>query len=225
MSAAGSARSNRTLGGLIRDAMVFSVFNRKHKFLPQGNLNDLVTEDFIIWAFYKSENHPSLTPSLQSVIGFILTKAKKIFAIFVLIGLKGPALYRLTVFLFERGICDDRLPFEESKLKEFHPSRKLEEDTRGMRLNQDVSEDETWTEDQVSNFVDQQWKFCSPAFSTLKENHDIDSQAILPFTEKHACSAAEGAFGEVMKYKIHQSHLDTCGLVSNSLSKHDLSQC
>ncbi|KAJ4005557.1 hypothetical protein NW752_002390 [Fusarium irregulare] len=212
-STLGSTGVSRTLGGFIRDAMANSVFNREQKFLPEGAVDGLVTRDFIIWAFYKSKNHPSLTSSLQSVISFILTKTKKIFAIFVLIGLKGAALYQLMVFLFERRIYDDRLPFENSKLEEFHPSLEFEDDTKGMRVEQEDSGNETWTDDHVSDFFDQQWRFCSPTFSTSKENHDIDMQAILPFTEKHADSTAEGVFGEVMKCKIHESHLDTSGLI------------
>ncbi|KAJ4117521.1 hypothetical protein NW768_010884 [Fusarium equiseti] len=215
MSATGSTTLPPTLGSRIRHTMIDSVFNnRKQKFLPEGAIDGIVTRDFIIWAFYKSQHHPALTPSVQRVINSILTKKiKKIFSIFVSIRLKGAALYGLVVFLLERGINDDRLPFKESKLEEFYPILKSEEDTNGMRGDQEGSEDATWTDDHVNDFLDKQWKFCSPKFSTHKDNHDIDMQAILPFTEKHVGSAAEGAFGEVIKYKIHQSHLDTRGLM------------
>ncbi|RFN49035.1 het-domain-containing protein [Fusarium flagelliforme] len=214
MSATRSTKPPPTLGSRIRKTMVLSVFNnRRHQFLPEGEIDGIVTRDFIIWAFYKSQYHPTLTPPVQKVINCILTKKiKKTFSIFVLIGLKGAALYGLMVFLLERGINDDCLPFKESKLEEFYPILEHEEDTKGMRGDQDDSEDATWTDDHVSEFLDKQWRFCSPTFSTSKDNHDFDTQAILPFTEKHPGSAAAGAFGEVMKYKIYQSHLDTCDL-------------
>ena len=79
-----------------------------------------------------------------------------------------------------------------------------------MRLDCD-----DWNDDHVNHFAENQWKFCAPVFSTCVDNHDIVEKSILPFIYKNADSAAAGAFGEVMKYKIHDSHLDASGLVSN----------
>ena len=210
-----AAETVPTVGSTVRSLMVESIFtNLKPTFLPQGKVDDLVTRRLIIWAFYKCEDRSSLTvtKSVEKVIGFILTKAKKIFSILVYISLKGASLYGLLRYLIEWELHDIHLPFRREQIDALFPyiTDQDVEDIKGMRLDR-----EAWNDDHVNHFAENQWKFCAPVFSTCIDNHDIVEKSILPFIYKNSDSVAAGAFGEVMKYKIHDSHLDTSGLVSD----------
>jgi hypothetical protein len=204
-----------TLGTLIRQTTVKSSFdNRTPKFLPEGKLGEIVTRDFILRALYKTPDRAprNLPDPVNKVISFISIHAMKIFSIAILIGLKGARLYCLIVFLMKKRIYDSKLPLKEKELNEFSPTMQPEQDTESMRPD---NEDILWDDDNTHDFIHHQWSFCAPIFSTHRENHDIDEEAILPFIEKDLASADEGAFGQVMKYKIHESHLDASGLVGN----------
>ncbi|KAF4987272.1 hypothetical protein FGRMN_10458, partial [Fusarium graminum] len=207
-----ATKSPPTLGTLIRETMVESKFhNCPTKFVPDGNLIKLVTRSFILRALYKSEaKAPEFLPlSVNNVIVSILNHAHKIFSVSVYIGLKGVKLYGLMAFLTNNNIYDDKLPFKENYLRGFSIPRPSEGEIEGMSPGH---EDATWDEDDIDRFVSKQWTFCAPKFFSCEINHDIDKMAILPFNEKSKDAAAEGAFGQVTKYKIHESHLDTTGL-------------
>ncbi|KAF5676583.1 kinase-like (PK-like) [Fusarium heterosporum] len=182
------------------------------KFVPDGNLTNLVTRDFILRALYKSEaNAPKVLPILvNNIIDSILSHAHKILSISVYMGLKGVKLYGLMVFLINNRIHDQMLPFNETDLQDFLIPRLSDEEIKFMSPGQ---EDTPWDEDDIDRFARDQWTFCAPAFSTRVVNHDIDKKAILPFNEKCMDAAGEGAFGQVIKYKIYESHLDTSGLI------------
>ena len=202
-----------TLGSQVRDAMVESVFtSQKPSFLPQGEVDNLVTRSFIIWAFYKRKETSTLNlpVAVEEVIGYTLNKAKKIFSILVYSSLKGAQLYGLMKFIIAYNFQDKDLPFKRDQVQKFFPWLPVADETKGMRQDH-----EGWSDDHESRFIDDQWNFCAPIFSTCIENHNVFEKSILPFIEKHPGSVAAGAFGEVMKYKIHNSHLDTSGLVSN----------
>ncbi|KAH7233691.1 hypothetical protein BKA59DRAFT_549900 [Fusarium tricinctum] len=202
-----------TLGTLIRQTTVKSSFDsRTPKFLPEGKLGEIVTRDFILRALYKTPDRAprNLPDPVNKVISFISIHAMKIFSIAILIGLKGARLYCLIVFLMKKRIYDSKLPLKEKELNEFSPTMQPEQDTESMRPD---NEDILWDDDNTHDFIHHQWSFCAPIFSTHRENHDIDEEAILPFIEKDLASADEGAFGQVMKYKIHESHLDASGLI------------
>ncbi|KAM0351673.1 hypothetical protein ACHAPU_002683 [Fusarium lateritium] len=206
--------SPSTLGGVIREAMVESEFrNFPTKFVPEGDLNRLIERRFILRALYKYEEKAPTSPPIRvnNVICSILLRTPRIFAIAVYIGLKGVKLYALMAFLINNKIYDIKLPFSETKLREFELLINLpsEEEIKFMLPRH---EDALWDEDDTHEFAEKQWTFCAPKFSSEVMNHDIDKMAILPFYEKCMDAAAEGAFGQVTKYKIHESHLDLSGL-------------
>jgi serine/threonine protein kinase len=202
-----------SLKTVINNAMVDSVFHRRpHKFMPEGKLDQqIITTSSIHSTLYRcAKGPPEAVPDpVEKVIRFILGQAKKIFSISVLIRIRGTKLYALMVFLMDNQISDADLPFKEENLG-FSLIPQPEKDTMLMWPNQ---EDIIWTEDDISDFIDAQWKFCATVFSANRINHDIKPDAILPFIEKYPASADEGAFGQVMKYKILDSHLDVNGLV------------
>ncbi|CEF74397.1 unnamed protein product [Fusarium graminearum] len=202
-----------TLKSMMKNVMVNSDFHsRPHEFMPEGRLDQqIITETSILWTLYKYPERPTgaIPDPVDKAMRFILDDAKKIFAIFVHIKISGTKLYALMVFLMENKIDDTSLPFKEKHLR-FLPTSQPEKDTKLMWPNH---EEIKWTEDDDSDFIEHQWKFCAAVFSANVINHDIESDAILPFTKKYAASADEGAFGQVMKYEIYDSHLDKSGLI------------
>ncbi|ESU07548.1 hypothetical protein FGSG_02152 [Fusarium graminearum PH-1] len=208
-----------TLKSMMKNVMVNSDFHsRPHEFMPEGRLDQqIITETSILWTLYKYPERPTgaIPDPVDKAMRFILDDAKKIFAIFVHIKISGTKLYALMVFLMENKIDDTSLPFKEKHLR-FLPTSQPEKDTKLMWPNH---EEIKWTEDDDSDFIEHQWKFCAAVFSANVINHDIESDAILPFTKKYAASADEGAFGQVMKYEIYDSHLDKSGLDESDSSK------
>lgn len=205
----------RSLRSSIRSFMVESVFHKRtSSFLPEGKVDEFISRNFILRAFYRRPKDLSfdIPVQVEKIIFFILRHAKKIFSICVWMNIKGAKLYGLMVFLMESQITDNQLPFDETKITDFYPAMQPEEDAKSMYPGQEAP---TWDEDDIDDFIDSQPQFCAPIFFTDRKIHDIDSEAILPFIEKDVESAREGSFGQVMKYRIHESHLVTMGLVSN----------
>ncbi|KAJ8113697.1 hypothetical protein ONZ43_g5096 [Nemania bipapillata] len=73
----------------------------------------------------------------------------------------------------------------------------------------DWHEGDVWTQARIDDFCKKQWRFLSPVFSTSKFIRKFDQRCIMPFTEKYP-ECGSGAFGQVTKYKIHESHLINC---------------
>ncbi|KAG9496374.1 hypothetical protein J7337_012962 [Fusarium musae] len=179
----------------IRHELVFSEFyNAPAKFCPEGSLDKLMEKEFILRAL--SKRPANISPErLEKTTTFISEKARRIFAIWISIGFRYK-LYEVMELFMNNKACDAGLPFTEKELSKI--------------TVESLQDDEDYCEAvDVTNFLLRQWEFCAPVFSAEKENHDVDEKAILPFTEKHSTTAREGAFGEVMKYAIHKSHIHT----------------
>ncbi|KAM0208124.1 hypothetical protein ACHAQI_007133 [Fusarium lateritium] len=157
---------------------------------------------------YKDKPPQTILDPLEEVITFILKEAHKVFAIWVLVGLKGLKLYATMELFRANSAQDNDLPLEEDRIPSFTISNACHENV--CLVADDV---EFCDEDDIYRFRQMQWEFCAPVFHCMKENHDLNEAAILPFTEKHLTSANEGAFGEVLKYTIHKCHIDTAGLI------------
>jgi hypothetical protein len=161
---------------------------------------------------YKDEPPRTIPDPLEEVMTFILKEAQKVFAIWVLVGIKGLKLYAIMELFRANNACDNDLPLKEDRIPSFTISKESNENVCFIAGN-----DAFCDEDDIYRFCRTQWEFCAPVFHCVKENHDLNEAAILPFTEKHLTSANEGAFGQVLKYTIHKCHIDTTGLVSPCL--------
>ncbi|RKK16131.1 hypothetical protein BFJ65_g9702 [Fusarium oxysporum f. sp. cepae] len=157
---------------------------------------------------YKDEPPRTIPDPLEEVMTFILKEAQKVFAIWVLVGIKGLKLYAIMELFRANNACDNDLPLKEDRIPSFTISKESNENVCLI-----AGDDAFCDEDDIYPFCRTQWEFCAPVFHCMKENHDLNEAAILPFTEKHLTSANEGAFGQVLKYTIHKCHIDTTGLM------------
>ncbi|KAF4456333.1 HET-domain-containing protein [Fusarium austroafricanum] len=185
------------MGSQIRDTFVSSSFHgRPCGFSPEGCLKSLISETFVNGVLKLHRKTPD--DDEKAVVNFVLTKASKLLAILMLSSIKGKKLYQILKILMDKNVHDSGLPIQKTVLDHFE----------GLEYDDEPMLDDI----EIHNICEHQWEFCSPVFSSQQENHDIDARAILPFTER-PFTKAEGGFGQVWKYEIHQSHIDTTGLM------------
>ncbi|KAI8945395.1 kinase-like domain-containing protein [Xylaria longipes] len=218
----------------IDEALATSQFDKQSlKFLPDGVIDSLITQQTIMWAF-KRKNFPKddISKALALANSILEEKFKKVFATAVIIGLTGNDLQQGMQKFKDAGISDDTLPINQGDLsrKGVISPPKIKDtisigNVKGLNDNKGVEnrgvdywnrpdEDETdeddsgeiWTSVRASNFCEKQWLFLSPVFSTSKFIHEFTQMCIMPFTKKYL-ECDSGTFGQVTKYEIHESHL------------------
>lgn len=195
--------SEMRLSDLLRLRMEKSAFEKTpYNFLPQGALDSLITKKTI----FRAMGITCATKSDSILAFYILTKAKRLFATAVYIGLPPRVLHKAMRLFLLHNFQDSKLPLEEMNGKQFlsnkksgvqHPLIRME----GRRFGKET----IWTFPRVHAFLEEQFKFLAPVMSTRQPNHDFGNR-ILPFVKKHAAQA-EGSFGLIYKYEIHPDHI------------------
>lgn len=172
-------------------------------FLPQGALDRIITKSAILGAIRATQPEEADT----KLINFILTKAKRIFATAVFIELSPRALRR-AMFLFQKeGFDDTHLPIEKWSGEEMMKKQMTGVHHPFVVMERPVEDgdEKVWTLRKIFDFQDHQGKFLAPVLSTTEPNHDL-WDLTMPFVTKYA-SYAEGSFGVVSKYEIHDDHI------------------
>jgi hypothetical protein len=189
----------------IREGRVESRFgNRLDRFLPRGQLDRLVTRKSILEAMTIEEEEVGEEDEI--LVDFVLQRAKQLFAILVTTRHK---YLQDAISLFEKHDFDDsKLPIEAWTGEMFsnsqqsgtqHPFFKMQGVVKRKR-------DAIWDKSFIYDFQDKQWEFLAPIISTEEMNHCYGNNVIMPFIAQHA-SFAEGSFGVVSKYTIHEDHI------------------
>ncbi|KAK8038608.1 hypothetical protein PG993_007019 [Apiospora rasikravindrae] len=106
----------------------------------------------------------------ETIVAFIVTEAKKLFAIAIASGLRGNALLETTMTFKEARFSDASLPIT-SRNRHMIPSL--------GRDNHDVST--PWNSARAERFMEAQWKFLVRGISKSELNWDLDPEHILPF--------------------------------------------
>jgi hypothetical protein len=188
----------------------------QNDFIPQGVLEDVVTEASIVEAM---EEPP------RPLVEFVVKHAPKSFAIMVFAFADSrPEWLRDALQLFhDCGFNDSCLPAEDpadadpgvtNTTLATGTMRKSFEDVQTLDQSRNKSSKICWRPRKITQFCENQWKFLAPVFSTRKHNYDIASMAILPFISKYF-ESGQGSFGRVYKYEIHPDHIvDPLRLVS-----------
>jgi len=192
-----SAQGSDRLWNRIYEQETSSAFSINQGFLPEGLLDDLITEESVRTVL-------AIRLRRKKLIPYVTLRAKKIFATWLATNVSGnPSRLRKIMAMFEKkGIRDEHLPLEAS-----HPI--------------------FLTPSQGDQFCRNQWQFLAPVISTEKKNgiqnsnteeYNMPKSTMLPFTSKD--TVAEGAFGQVSKCEIHPNHFKDAGnLVSNEEQK------
>jgi len=187
-------RENLKLSDQILDKYVKSKFDHEVKqFLPGGCIDELVTLEAIIKEIVEKDQLKPGDLDLQEgsakkkVIDFIREKAKKVFAITVVSGLRGRDLGMAMFQFMGINFIDNSLPVKEGNLSCFHCPAS------------------PWSRVRIHNFCREQWRFLAPIFSQQNFKVDLEPEHILPFIEKDNL-VKEGAFGQVFPVEIHPAH-------------------
>ncbi|KAM0421334.1 hypothetical protein ACHAPT_010865 [Fusarium lateritium] len=193
------------LSGKIYKTFEKSFFDKNEPlFSPDGSLDHLLTKTSVGRVFGAGKE-PWL-PETERLVGYILTKAKKLFAIALHTSLvRSPDQLRKVMETFQtESVTDDDIPLQESWWNEsgllYPENEESDDDLSGSEIAAPLYRAD------VAIFCEKQWTFKAPVFSTAKFNHDLESQSILPFTKKGPEPDA-GSFGCVTQYKIHPDHM------------------
>lgn len=190
-----SSDEEETLEDILRNRLVESVFDKTpHLFLPREALSQVVTRSSVFIALNIS------TPNDEDneLVRFILKDAKRIFATTVFVGVR-PLRKAMQLFR-SNNFGDEKLPLKEPPAGESsaHPFEAMEQTTKRPRRR-------IWTQANILNFHDHQWKFLAPVFSTAESTYDLGSQTI-PFV-KRINHIREGSFGSMIPYTVHPDHI------------------
>jgi hypothetical protein len=169
------------------------------QFLPRGQLDRLVTRKSVLEAMDVEEGE--VEEEDETLVAFVLQRAKKLFAILVTIR---HTRLQDAISLFEKHNFDDsKLPIQVWTAAMFLDSQHPFFEMQGVAKKK---RDRVWDKSFIYDFQDKQWEFLAPLISTEEMNNCYGNNVIMPFVAQHA-SFAEGSFGVVSKYEIHEEHI------------------
>ena len=182
----------RGLGNRISEGLQMSAFDSR-VFLPEGLIEELVLED----AVREELNIPSKKKDEDRIVDFVFTNghgAKKLFVIALLVGVPKESLWLAKAMLRFRkaNVRDSSLPIiNQETSPAFY-------DNGGAVLS-------PWTAITIRNFCNHQWAVLTPVFTDQNLRLYLEPGHILPIVEK-AHIGSSGAFGEVVRVKLHDKH-------------------
>ncbi|KAL6413099.1 protein kinase [Ilyonectria robusta] len=171
----------------------FTISNES--FLPEGLVHQIITPEAIV------EEFPTLNPTSPDDVDsfdFILSHAKKSFAIAIHIGFRGRELWKVVQLFRHHGFNDTKLPI-----------------ALGPQLIPKPFVYSPWTAARRRYFFSAQWKFLAPIFLPSKFEYTFQPSCILPITKTgiptEDSNLAKGtswaALNQTKLARIHPSHL------------------
>lgn len=164
--------------------------DREQKYLPEGSVERLITPSSIREELGDISIESEI---LESLIDFIVTRAKKVFTITILAQLTGLDLYHALKTFQDVGFDDDKLPV----LPDRH-AHLMSAAFKGRRL---------WNAVRKEGFLTDQWGLLVPVFTKQRLMHSLQESAILPL-ERVSSTFKAGTFGDVYEAKVHPDHMD-----------------
>ncbi|KAI8626068.1 hypothetical protein F5Y19DRAFT_488559 [Xylariaceae sp. FL1651] len=153
-----------------------SKFCRDELFLPENAIRVLVTYD-----------------TVTELIGWIVNKAPKLFLLHVQTRHEGKTLFSCMSRFKKYDFNDGQLPIEEPpRDPKWRPPSHFHR--------------KYWEASRVREFYGYQWRFLSPIFTQIQNEHNLHVKTILPFIDIDTREMKEGAFSSVYKVTIHEAH-------------------
>jgi len=157
-------------------------------FVPHQRLYELMTRSVIRNALQEKGELPWY--SLDGVVDKIMTGARRVFAILVMLNGEEKEILRFIEHdHFQGSPLDHKLPLSRASLDIMVPQI-------------------------AGSFYEKQWEFSAPVFSKDIDHRLLDEFAVLPFIKDTKID--EGGFGEVFEITLHPGHQAT-PLVSSIL--------
>ena len=163
---------------------------RPEYFVPEGTVDRLVNYKSVMEALGMI-TVDSATDDIKELVSFILTRARKLFAISIYSGLEGANLYRAMRSFQDSNFQDGHLPLCIPSHGQNKPP---------------FVRSQLWTRLKIDRFCQAQWKFLAPVFSPDHFYYDLGPETILPIINKDS-DRKEGAFSQVFKVRIHEAHI------------------
>ncbi len=186
-----------SLGDKIYKNFVNSQFNDEDpkSYLPEGCIDKLVTRASIGEALSQGLVSMPLRER-EELVQFIERKAKKVFAITMIVIMDGKKLCLAMKDFMRYDFGDDskHLPLSQEARKDNWP--------RPLAFRNK----ELWNRLRLFKFHDEQWKFFVPIFSKAKFHYDLEWRHILPFQSVKGSQPKTGSFGKVFEVEIHEAH-------------------
>ena len=172
-------------------------------FMPADIIDELVTPV----AVQRELLMGIVTSEEKNVIEYIITKARRLFAITIGVGFTREELLWAMESFMDCNINDiDSLPILNDN---------FETRIRKSVLTEIDPEGVVWTSSRRFYFYNRQWSFLAPVFSTRGAHYDLHTKSILPFLDRDT-ERREGPFGYVFKVVIHPRYLeDDLNIVRN----------
>jgi serine/threonine protein kinase len=184
---------------------VFPPREKKHQFLPEGCVKQLISKEVINHELPDSGSSCS-DEDLHQLREIIYTQSKKLFAISLTSGFKKDELLWVMRFFRHYDITDESLPILQLDQQNSVPGH--------------FGQSKFWTLTRRIAFYDAQWKFLAPVFSNDKFIYELESDHILPFTWVDD-TVREGSFSKVFQVEIHPSHQQGLGLGNFAIKEID----
>ena len=170
---------------------------KKEDYLPEGSLDELLTEETIKEALSRREKLELTDHEEQQLVEHIARDLKKVFAISLLADVAEGDQLCIAMYQFKDfSVTDSQLPI-----------------TSG--LSHMVFNPEVWGTLKAKSFCDKQWMLLVPVFTKKQLSYEIKRQSILPFQGVEGLHSKNGTFGKVYAVKIHHAHDKVSKLTDN----------
>ncbi|KAG4432452.1 hypothetical protein IFR05_012067 [Cadophora sp. M221] len=165
----------------------------RREFYPAGSIEPLITKESIIKELELTVEEQRRKSNLL-LVDFILTRAKRVFAILVSLGFPNKAaLLKATKQFQKYSFGDAKLPITR-------------ENVDGLPFfgEPDVR---PWDSRLRKDFRFKQFEFLAPVFCSNELHMEVDTLCIFPFTALNGDRKA-GGFGEVFQVVVHPDHYE-----------------
>jgi serine/threonine protein kinase len=179
----------------LRKAQVGCTLNGEQKFLPLDILEREITEDNVRGTLSKDSGFTATALKFlhlsndNQLPGRVVDRARRVFAILVLIG-EADAIKPL----LDDGLTDDQLPLRLDDEGSTPISRS------GLALNSFAM----MSEQRVIDFVDKQWTVLAPVFDASGQHAELDRRCPLPFEDTE--QTGHESTRAIYKTKLHPAH-------------------
>jgi hypothetical protein len=196
------------LADIISRSFAISTFDTQERnYLPASCIkgrdspkdsNGIVTKVVVERELIRASNHESYSVDrLAELVDWIVSNARKVFAITVQCHLDHDFFLRSIINFHKYNFDDGALPIDNPKALVDGIPRPPRPEAFPAKI---------WLDQQHNEFFQFQWTCLAPVFATGQYEYDLPSQCILPFQKVADTAPTFGSFSSVFKVTVHGDH-------------------